>query len=80
MSPELPETKVGLVFGTTDRVNGRENLYFRYRIDAAVRVWKAGKIETLIVSGDNRSPLLQRAGENEAGAGRAGNPGRADRV
>jgi len=52
---ELPHTKVGLVFGTTDRVNGRENLYFRYRIDAAVKVWKAGRIDTLIVSGDNRS-------------------------
>ena len=52
---KLPATKVGLVFGTTDRVNGRENLYFRYRIDAAVRVWKASKLETLIVSGDNDS-------------------------
>ncbi len=51
----LPATQVGLVFGTTDRVNGRENLYFRYRIDAAVRVWKSGKLETLIVSGDNDS-------------------------
>lgn len=51
----LPEAEVGLVFGTTDRINGRENLYFRYRIDAAVRVWKSGKIKTLIVSGDNRS-------------------------
>lgn len=49
---ELPTTKVGLVFGTTDRVSGRENLYFRYRMDAAVRVWKSGKIKTLIVSGD----------------------------
>lgn len=53
---DLPPTEVGLVFGTTDRVSGRENLYFRYRIDAAVRVWKSGKIKTLIVSGDNRSP------------------------
>ncbi len=52
---DLPPTEVGLVFGTTDRVSGRENLYFRYRIDAAVRVWKSGKIKTLIVSGDNRS-------------------------
>lgn len=52
---QLPETKVGLVFGTTDRVNGRENLYFRYRINAAARVWKSGKIKTFIVSGDNRS-------------------------
>lgn len=51
----VPQTKVGLVFGTTDRVNGNENPYFRYRIDAAVRVWKAGKLKTLIVSGDNRS-------------------------
>ena len=52
----VPATPVGLVLGTTDRVNGQENLYFRYRIDAAVRVWKAGKLKTLIVSGDNRSP------------------------
>lgn len=51
----LPAAKVGLVFGTTDRLHdGRENRYFRYRIDAAVKVWKAGKVETLIVSGDNR--------------------------
>lgn len=52
----LPAAKVGLVFGTSDRLrDGRENLYFRYRIDAAERVWQSGKIETLIVSGDNRS-------------------------
>jgi len=48
----VPQTTVGLVFGTTDR---DENPYFRYRIDAAVRVWKEGKLRTLIVSGDNRS-------------------------
>lgn len=52
---EVPEVKVALLFGTTDRIKGRENLYFRYRIEAAERLWKAGKIETLIVSGDNRS-------------------------
>jgi SanA protein len=51
----LPAAKVGLVFGTTDNYKGRENRYFRYRIDAAVKVWNAGKVETLIVSGDNRS-------------------------
>jgi SanA protein len=53
----VPKTKVGLVFGTTDRIKGRENLYFRYRMDAAAAVWKAGKVETLIVSGDNRSSV-----------------------
>lgn len=51
----LPAAKVGLVFGTSDSYKGRENRYFRYRIDAAVKVWNAGKVETLIVSGDNRS-------------------------
>jgi SanA protein len=53
---KVPASRVGLVFGTTDRVvSGRENLYFTYRIDAAVEMWRAGKVETLIVSGDNRS-------------------------
>lgn len=50
---DVPAAKVGLVFGTTDRVNGRENLYFRYRMDAAAELWKAGKLETIIVSGDH---------------------------
>jgi SanA protein len=54
---DLQYTPVGLVFGTTDRVvNGRENLYFRYRIDAAVRVWKAGKVGKLILSGSKSEP------------------------
>jgi SanA protein len=51
----LPKTRVALVFGTTDRVDGRENQYFRYRIDAAEQLWKAEKIDTIIVSGDNSS-------------------------
>lgn len=51
---QVPVTRVGLVFGTTDRVNGRENLYFRYRIDAATELWNAGKVRAFLVSGDNR--------------------------
>jgi SanA protein len=48
---EMPAAPVGLVFGTSDKVDGRENLYFRYRIDAAVALWKAGKLNRIIVSG-----------------------------
>lgn len=48
-------TPVGLVLGTTDRIDGRENPYFRHRIDAAARLWHAGRVATLLVSGDNRS-------------------------
>ena len=51
----LPEDGVMLVFGCDDRIDGRENLYFRYRIDAAADVWKAGKVRCVIVSGDNRT-------------------------
>jgi SanA protein len=47
---------VGLVFGCDDRFEGRENLYFTYRMDAAAALWHAGKLQCLIVSGDNRSP------------------------
>ncbi|KAB2638172.1 MAG: vancomycin high temperature exclusion protein [Verrucomicrobia bacterium] len=59
----LPKIRVGLVFGTTSRVNGLENLYFRYRIDAAEKLWKAGKLDTLIVSGDNSSKYYNEPGK-----------------
>ena len=52
---KVPVTRMGLVFGTTDRINGRENLYFRYRMDAAERLWKLGKVETLLLSGSRSS-------------------------
>ena len=52
---ETPSSEVGLVFGTSDRTKGRENLYFKHRVEAAAALWKAGKIRTLIVSGDNRA-------------------------
>lgn len=51
---KVPPGRVGIVFGCDDRFQGRENLYFRYRIDAAERLWKAGKLHCIIVSGDNR--------------------------
>ncbi|MGC4014646.1 MAG: ElyC/SanA/YdcF family protein [Luteolibacter sp.] len=50
----VPHRRVGLVFGCDHRIDGRENLYFRYRMEAAAALWKAGKIDCLIVSGDNR--------------------------
>lgn len=50
-----PPCEVGLVFGTSDRTKGRENLYFKHRVEAAAALWKAGKIRKLIVSGDNRA-------------------------
>lgn len=50
----IPAQAVGLVFGTTDKIGDRDNLYFNYRIDAAVELWEADKVRCFIVSGDNR--------------------------
>jgi len=47
---------VGLLLGTSKNLgNGKPNPYFANRIDAAVKLYKAGKIRYIIVSGDNRS-------------------------
>lgn len=51
---EIPNEKVALVLGTSKTLSdGRVNLYFKYRIDAATELYRAGKVEYFIVSGDN---------------------------
>lgn len=51
---KLPNEKVGLLLGTSkDLANGNLNPYFKYRIEAAAELFLAGKIENIIVSGDN---------------------------
>jgi SanA protein len=50
----IPYNKVGLVLGTIKLLtNGNTNRYYQYRIDAAVALFKAGKIKFILVSGDN---------------------------
>jgi len=51
---EIPHNRVGLLLGTARTLrNGRINLYYKYRIDAAVSLYQAKKIDYLLVSGDN---------------------------
>ncbi|WP_299136388.1 ElyC/SanA/YdcF family protein [uncultured Tenacibaculum sp.] len=51
---EIKKNKVGLVLGTAKILNnGRINLYFKYRIQATVALYKKGKIDFVLVSGDN---------------------------
>lgn len=53
---KLPVNEVGLVLGTSKFVaSGKENLFFRYRMEASARLWKAGKVKFLILSGNNDS-------------------------
>lgn len=52
---DLPKAKVALVLGTSNLLsNGQPNLYFKYRIQAAVDLFDADKVKFILVSGDNR--------------------------
>lgn len=51
----LTHRQAGLVFGCSPKIGEDENLFFRYRIEAAARLWQSGKVDCLLVSGDNRS-------------------------
>ncbi len=51
---DMPTNKVGLLLGTRKALkSGRVNLYYSYRLDAAEQLFKSGKIEYILISGDN---------------------------
>ena len=50
----IKKNKVGLVLGTSKRLlNGNINLYYKYRIEATLKLYKADKIAYVLISGDN---------------------------
>ena len=57
---DLPYNEVGLLLGTSRYANERLNLYFVNRINAAAELYGAGKVKSILVSGDN-----SRASYNE---------------
>ena len=51
----VAKNKVALVLGCSPRNRaGETNLFFEYRMDAAGELWRSGKVDFLLVSGDNR--------------------------
>jgi SanA protein len=53
---EVAPHKVGVVLGTSRYLrSGERNPWFKHRIAAAARLYHAGKIQYIILSGDNRS-------------------------
>ncbi|GAA6434389.1 MULTISPECIES: ElyC/SanA/YdcF family protein [Bacteroides] len=57
----IPQNKAGLLLGTSKLLrSGLPNQYFQNRIQATVDLYKAGKIEVVVISGDN-----SRKGYNE---------------
>lgn len=64
---DVPTNRVGLVLGCVPRLpDGRPNRYFTFRMQAAARLFRAGRVEYFLVSGD-----AARDGQDEPAAMRA---------
>src|SRR5690554_5254058 len=61
---QIGANNVGMVLGTAKyRSRGEVNLYFQYRIEATVELYKSGKINFVLVSGDNSTPYYNEPKE-----------------
>ena len=50
---KVPAKKAALVLGTAKYIaKGKQNYFYTYRIRAAAQLWKAKKIDAIVVSGD----------------------------
>jgi SanA protein len=59
---KIPQNDVAILLGASKSLkNGYDNLFFKYRIEAAVELFKAGKIKHIIVSGDNHKKEYDEA-------------------
>ncbi|WP_250433948.1 SanA/YdcF family protein [Hanstruepera flava] len=50
----IPKNRVGIILGASKYTrNGQINLYYKYRLEAAIALYKSGKVKFILVSGDN---------------------------
>lgn len=76
---QVPKTDVALLLGTAKyRRSGGNNLYYQYRIDAVVKLFRAGKVHAIICSGDNSTRYYDEPNTMKADLIKAGIP--ADRI
>ena len=75
----VPRRRAAVVMGCVRTLpNGLNNLYFSRRIDAAAELYKAGKVDCLIVSGDNHVKGYDEPSDMKESLVKAGVP--ADRI
>ncbi len=75
----VPRQRAAVVLGCVRTLpNGLNNLYFSRRIDAAAKLYKAGKVDCFIVSGDNHVKGYDEPSDMKESLARAGVP--ADRI
>lgn len=51
---DIPEAPVALVLGAGVRSDGEPSLLLRDRLNSAIQLYEAGKVQKLLMSGDNR--------------------------
>ena len=75
----VPHQRAAVVMGCVRTLsNGLNNLYFSRRIDAAAELYKAGKVDCLILSGDNHVKGYDEPSDMKESLAKAGVP--ADRI
>jgi SanA protein len=72
---KIPHKKAALLLGTAKYVaKGKKNYFYVYRIRAAVALWKAGKVDAILVSGDNATKYYNETKRMEDDLIKAGIP------
>ncbi len=73
---KIPAKKAALVLGTAKyMVGGGKNYFYTYRIRAAVKLFKAGKVKAIVVSGDNSTKYYNETSKMQQDLIKAGIPG-----
>jgi SanA protein len=74
----VPKKEYALLLGTTKYVSkGKINYYYKYRIDAAAKLYKSGKIKKILASGDNGLQYYNEPARMQKDLIKAGVPSRA---
>ncbi|HEX4774857.1 MAG TPA: ElyC/SanA/YdcF family protein [Candidatus Saccharimonadales bacterium] len=50
---QIPKNKVAIVFGAGISQNGTPTPYLQWRVETAVRLYKTGRVQKLLMTGDN---------------------------
>jgi len=72
---KVPAKKAALVLGTAKyMIGGGKNYFYTYRIRAAVKLFKAGKVKAIVVSGDHSTKYYNETGKMQKDLIKAGIP------
>ena len=72
---KVPHKRAALLLGTAKYVaRGKKNYFYVYRIRAAAALWKAGKVDAIVVSGDNATKYYNETKRMEDDLIKAGVP------